>query len=261
MFPHALLVGRRPYWLRRFAHAHDDDDEDEDEDEDDDERARRCPGAGQAACSERSWGRLTARGAAPAVSCWGAGTFWSPSSSLQLRPNMTRDEFATLALSYLEEVTAYARRLARSPWDADDLVQGAFEQAFRSWNDLAEPARCRAWLFRIARNLHIDRMRRASGRAELRLMQADVPTPGQLVAPETVERLTARELDAALARLPDDQREAVLLCDLWGFRYEEVAEIADVPVGTVRSRISRGRSQLAHMLAAGHRYAKSGGQS
>jgi len=77
---------------------------------------------------------------------------------------MTRDEFADLALSYIEEVTAYTRRLSRTEWDADDLVQGAFEHAFRKWKDLRDPARCRAWLFRIARNLHIDRMRAISTR-------------------------------------------------------------------------------------------------
>lgn len=69
---------------------------------------------------------------------------------------MTRDELTDLALSYLEEVASYARRLCRRDWDADDLVQSVYEQGFRRWNDLAEPAQCRAWLFRIARNLHID---------------------------------------------------------------------------------------------------------
>lgn len=174
---------------------------------------------------------------------------------------MTRDEFASLALSYLEEVTAYARRLARSAWDADDLVQAAFEQAFRSWDDLAEPARCRAWLFRIARNLHIDRVRKSALRSELRLVDAGPRAPKAIISPETVERLTAHELDAALIRLPEEQCEAVLLCDLWGFRYEEIAEIADVPIGTVRSRVSRGRAHLAQILAAANRGAKSGGQS
>jgi len=177
---------------------------------------------------------------------------------------MTRDEFASLALSYLEEVTAYARRLCRVAWDADDLVQAAFEQAFRSFEQLEDPARCRAWLFRIARNLHIDRMRRAKARSELRLVEpGDSLAPEPSVSPETVERLTAKELDAALAQLPDEQREAVLLCDLWGFRYAEIAEITDAPVGTVRSRISRARSELARLLIAAQKShgAKAGGKS
>jgi RNA polymerase sigma-70 factor, ECF subfamily len=176
---------------------------------------------------------------------------------------MTRDEFASLALSYLEEVTAYARRLCRSEWDADDLVQAAFEQAFHKWEALSEPARCRAWLFRIARNLHIDRLRQSAARSELRLVHpSDAVAPEPSVPAETVERLSARELEAALVRLPEDQREALLLCDLWGFRYEEIAEITHVAIGTVRSRISRARSHLAQGLLAARKHgSQSGGRS
>jgi len=164
---------------------------------------------------------------------------------------MTRDEFATLSLSYLEEVTAYARRLCRREWDADDLVQAVFEQAFRKWDELSEPGHCRAWLFRITRNLHIDRARRSASRSELRLVVAsDSVAPARVVAPETVERLAARELEALLSRIPEQQREALLLCDLWGFRYEEISEITSSPVGTVRSRIARARSHLASSLVA-----------
>lgn len=176
---------------------------------------------------------------------------------------MTRDEFASLALSYLEEVTAYARRLCRSEWDADDLVQAAFEQAFRKWDDLSEPARCRAWLFRIARNLHIDRMRRSAARSELRLVNSsDSLSPELVISGETVERLEARELESALLRLPEAQRETLLLCDLWGFPYEEIAEITDIAVGTVRSRIARARAHLTQaLLAAQPHDQKSGGKS
>jgi len=177
---------------------------------------------------------------------------------------MTRDEFSSLALSYLEEVSAYARRLSRSQWDADDLVQAAFERAFHKWMDLKEPGRCRAWLFRITRNLHIDRTRSTAARRELRLVEpGDSLAPEPMVPLETVERLTAQELDAALLKLPDEQREAVLLCDLWGFRYEEIADITDSAVGTVRSRISRARSHLARILIGAQQThgAKSGGQS
>jgi RNA polymerase sigma-70 factor (ECF subfamily) len=174
---------------------------------------------------------------------------------------VTREEFTDLVLSYLGEVTAYARRLSRSEWDADDLVQAAFEQAFRGWKALRDPALCRAWLFRIARNLHIDRGRTLAARSELRLVRPGEATlPLSVVPAEVVERLTARELDAALSRLPEEQREAVLLCDLWGFQYAEIAEITDAPVGTVRSRIFRGRASLARMLAQERRAGASGGQ-
>jgi len=170
-------------------------------------------------------------------------------------PGMTRPEFATLTLSYLEEVTAYARSLSRSEWDADDLVQAAYEHAFRKWRGLREPARCRAWLFRIARNLHVDRVRARSARAEIHLVEpSSHATPEPVVSAETVERLTARELQNALERLPEEQRQAVLLSDLWGFRYDEIVEIMNTPIGTVRSRISRGRTMLVRFLAGSARH-------
>lgn len=167
---------------------------------------------------------------------------------------MTRAEFATLALSYLEEVTAYARNLARSGWEADDLVQAAYERALSKWRGLRDPAFCRAWLFRIVRNLHLDRVRARSARPEIHLVESSGETTlPPVVDPETVERLAARELKSALGRLPEEQRQAVLLSDLWGFRYGEIAQITNVPIGTVRSRIARGRAALARLLASGGR--------
>ncbi|MFQ5664862.1 MAG: sigma-70 family RNA polymerase sigma factor [Candidatus Binatia bacterium] len=164
---------------------------------------------------------------------------------------MTREEFAGLAVSYLGEVTAYARRLTRSLSDADDLTQDTYDRAFRHWNDLREPRACRAWLFRIARNVHTDHVRSTAARPELRLVNSDdCWAPESIVSAETVERLDARQLDATLRRLPDKQREAVLLADLWGFAYEEIATIMDCPLGTVQSRIARGRAALVQLLAA-----------
>jgi len=167
-------------------------------------------------------------------------------------PRLSREDFSTLVLSYLGDVTAFARHLSRNDWDADDLVQGTYERAFRAAGDLGEPGRSRAWLFRIARNLHIDRIRRAAARPEIHLVDgAEMAPGGTVVSPETVERLTARELEAALDGLPEPQRQALLLCDLWGFRYEEIAEITGAPLGTVRSRIARARGSLASSLATG----------
>ncbi len=172
---------------------------------------------------------------------------------------MTREDFASLALVYLEEVTAFARRLTRSPADADDLVQGTVERAVRSWRDLRQPGACRAWLFRIARNLHLNRQRSAATRPELRLVgDEEHPGIGHFVSAEAVERLEAHDLEAALERLHPDQRDAVLLCDLWGFEYEEIASITGWPLGTVRSRIARGRARLASDLTAWSRSVKGG---
>ena len=163
---------------------------------------------------------------------------------------MTRDEFAALVVDCLGAVTAYARRLTRNAADTDDLVQDTYDRAFHHWNELRERRACRAWLFRIARNIHTDQMRRGAARPELRLVnRSDVLGPEPVVAAATVERMDAQQLEAALKRLPDEQREAVLLCDLWGFRYDEIAEIMSCPLGTVQSRIARGRAMLATLLA------------
>lgn len=163
---------------------------------------------------------------------------------------MSREEFARQALGHLEEVTAYARRLTRSEADADDLVQSAYAAAFSAWRALRDAGACRAWLFRIARNLHFDRMRAVRARPELRLVDPrDSVAPEPTLSPETVERLEARVLEIALGAVPEAQREAVLLSDLWGFAYAEIAQILEVPVGTVRSRIARGRAALLERLA------------
>ncbi len=165
---------------------------------------------------------------------------------------MTYKEFTELALSYREDLYAYARRLCHAEWDADDLLQSAYEHAFRRWGTLRHPALCRGWLFRIVRNLHIDRTRATSARSELRLVKpGDCIAPEPIVPAETVERLTVHQLEWALTRLPREQAEAVLLCDLWGFTYEEIMTITDTALGTVRSRISRGRLSLSRLLVAG----------
>lgn len=181
-----------------------------------------------------------------------SGTFPGMPPSYGMEAAVTREEFAALAVSYLAEVTAYARRLTRSRSDADDLVQDTYDRAFGHWRELREPQSCRAWLFRITRNICTDHVRSAAARPELWLVAAnEAAAPEPVVSAETVERLDARQLEAAVQRLPNEQREAVLLCDLWGFAYREIAEIMNCPLGTVQSRIARGRETLATLLTAG----------
>ncbi len=164
---------------------------------------------------------------------------------------MTREEFSSLAVGYLPEITAYARRLTRTRSDADDLVQDTYDRAFGHWRELRDLRACRAWLFRIARNLLTDQARSAAARPELWLVsEIDPSTGARIVSADSIERLDARRLESALDRLPREQREAVLLCDLWGFAYGEIAEIMGCPLGTVQSRIARGRAALVTELAA-----------
>lgn len=161
--------------------------------------------------------------------------------------NVNREEFSDLALKHLEEIASFSRRVTGNAADADDLVQATFERAFRSWRELRDPAACRAWLFRIARNVFVDGKRAAAARSRLALVEA-AEAPEFVVPAEAIERLTARELEAVLEQLPADQREALLLCDLWGFSYAEIAEVVGSPIGTVRSRIARSRGRLSALL-------------
>lgn len=162
---------------------------------------------------------------------------------------MTRDEFSTLALTYMDQLMSYARRLTGTPWDADDIVQGTYEKAFQSWEALRDAASCRAWLFRIAHNLHVDRIRSNAARPELHLVDPSTDEPlDPPPPPKSFDRLDALALEGALDHLAEDQREVILLSDLWGFRYDEIASVLSIPIGTVRSRISRARSRLLSLL-------------
>jgi RNA polymerase sigma-70 factor (ECF subfamily) len=167
---------------------------------------------------------------------------------MRRRP-LTRDEFADLTLRYLPDLAAFTRRLSDSAADGDDLLQATYELAFRSWQSLREGAACRAWLFRIARNLRTDSLRSQHARPELIALDDMAERLSTHIHASTVERVETVDLQRALERLAPEQREAVLLCDLWGFSYEEIAAIVGIPVGTVRSRISRGRARLLEWLS------------
>lgn len=164
---------------------------------------------------------------------------------------MRHEDFSDLVLAHMDDVGAYARRLADRGWDADDLVQAAYERAFSRWRDLRNPGRARAWLFSITHRLFLDGVRSRRARPELRLVSPrDSLAPEPVVSADSVERLAHDALERALVTLSEPQREVVLLCDLWGFSYDEIAEIVGTPVGTVRSRIARGRRGLLEALVA-----------
>jgi len=140
----------------------------------------------------------------------------------------------------------YARVLARDVAGADDLVQDCLTRALEKLHLWQEGTDLRAWLFTILHNQYVNHVRRAVregapvGLSESEPMLAQMPRQGK--------RLELRDLERALAKLPDDQRSVILLVGLEGMRYEEVAEILDIPVGTVRSRLSRGRDALRRLM-------------
>jgi len=144
-----------------------------------------------------------------------------------------------------------AYRLTGNAHDAEDLAQEVFVRVFRSL-DRYSPGSIEGWLHRITTNLFLDRARRKaryrfdgfSDGAEERL-EGDGPSPEHLVS----DTMFDSDVEAALAAMPHEFRDAVMLCDVEGMAYEEIAEVLDVKLGTVRSRIHRGRTMLRKALA------------
>lgn len=162
--------------------------------------------------------------------------------------------FAREALSYVDSLYGTALRLTRRPADAEDLVQDTYLKAFRASGQFERGTNLKAWLFTILHNTFRN-MRRDDGRSPI-AVDSDVVEQAMDVAgqEQTPEQLLTRatldaDLQAALDALPDSFRQAVWLRDVEEFSYAEIAQMIDVPIGTVMSRISRGRRMLFDRLA------------
>jgi RNA polymerase sigma-70 factor, ECF subfamily len=140
----------------------------------------------------------------------------------------------------------YARALARDVAAADDLVQDCLARALGKLHLWQEGTDLRAWLFTILHNQYVNQVRRAV--REGVAVELSETEPLLTRAPHQGNRLEMRDLERAIAKLPEEQRSAILLVGLEGMRYEEVAEVLGVPVGTVRSRLSRGREALRRLM-------------
>ena len=147
-------------------------------------------------------------------------------------------------LTWVPRLRRYARALAGNRDDADDLVQDTLERAWAKaslWHGVAD---MRAWLFSIMHNLHVDGIRRP----KLATVSMDDDTPEVAVAPTQGERLAVLDLQAALDLLPIEQKQIVLLVALEDMAYADVAVALGIPVGTVMSRLSRGRERLRALM-------------
>ena len=171
-----------------------------------------------------------------------------------------RIRFERDALPYLDQIYSGALRLTRNPADAEDLVQETFAKAFSNFHQFAEGTNLRAWLYRILTNTYINTYRRAQRRPQhsatdeledWQIAQAASHTAQGLKSAETeaLERLPDSRINQALRELPEEFRLAVYLADVEGFSYKEIADIVDVPIGTVMSRLHRGRRRLRNRLA------------
>ena len=166
----------------------------------------------------------------------------------------TGDPFAEEALSYVDSLYGTALRLTRRAADAEDLVQDTYLKAFRSASQFKRGTNLKAWLFTILHNTFLN-MRRHDGRNPVDVDSEAVEQAADLRASQqTPEQLLMRatlgvDLQAALDSLPVAFRQAVWLRDVEEFSYAEIARMLDVPIGTVMSRISRGRRMLYERLA------------
>ena len=165
------------------------------------------------------------------------------------------DAFAAEALSHIDSLYGTAMRLTRRAPDAEDLVQETYLKAFRAWRQFERGTNLKAWLFTILHNTYRN-MRRHAGRNPVDVDSEAVEEAVDLAAAEqTPEQLLTRatldvDLQRALEALPDAFRQAVWLRDVEEFAYAEIASMLDIPMGTVMSRISRGRRMLYERLAA-----------
>ena len=177
-----------------------------------------------------------------------------------LAAKQKRSEFERTALVHLDAMYGAAYRLTRNPRDAEDLVQDSLVRAYRFWDSFQQDSNCKAWLLRIVTNTFINEYQRRKRSREVldAATSEQAATDGVLVHAEANDKQSPEkavmaasvsdDVQRALEQLPDDFRTAVILCDMQGLSYKEIADIMECPVGTVMSRLFRGRKLLAQSL-------------
>jgi RNA polymerase sigma-70 factor, ECF subfamily len=167
-------------------------------------------------------------------------------------------EFNAEMIPHMDALYNFAIRLANDPSDAEDLVQDTIVKAYRFFASYERGTNAKAWLFRILKNSYINNYRKQS-KQPFQVDYDEISTYYESVRSERsdttdMEQIMYRELlddevTKALNKLPEDFRTVVLLCDIEGFTYEEIANMLDVPIGTIRSRLHRGRNLLRTSLS------------
>jgi RNA polymerase sigma-70 factor (ECF subfamily) len=163
-----------------------------------------------------------------------------------------RARFEEEVLELADQVYRVARRFVSTREEAEDLVQDTYARAFRSWRSFTPGTNLRAWLMRILTNLNIDRGRREQRTPDMQPMEEGdyflynrlEETSGTEDEERIVERLSQDAVVRALSAVPHDFRDVIVLVDIGDFSYQEAAQILDIPIGTVMSRLHRGRRLL-----------------
>lgn len=164
-----------------------------------------------------------------------------------------QEDFEEEIIPHLDAMYNFALRLTSDPSDAEDLVQDTIVKAFRFFSSYEKGTNAKAWLFRILKNSYINNYRKQSKQPN-QVDYDEVSTFYETIRAERTDtsdledkmfrELIDDDISQALEELPEDFRTVVLLCDVEGFTYEEIANMLDVPIGTIRSRLHRGRNLL-----------------
>jgi len=170
-------------------------------------------------------------------------------------------DFERDAMQYTRQLYSAAMRMARNPSDAEDLVQETYLKAYRAYHTFQEGTNLKAWLYRILTNTYINKYRKDSRRPSevdlgtvedmylyRRLGSEESAEAARTTEDRVLDGLVESDIKEAVEELPENFRIPVLLADLAGFSYKEIAEILDIPIGTVMSRLHRGRKAMQKRL-------------
>ena len=180
-------------------------------------------------------------------------TLWVGLMAVRIQKSAKQAEFEREAVPHMDLLYNYALRMTGNTADADDIVQETYLKAFRFWDKYEKGTNIKAWLFRIMKNSYINRYRKESKEPDTVDYDEvknfyntikDDSTDTDDLGERMFGNLLSDEVAKALESLPVDFRTVVILCDIEGLTYEEIADFVEIPIGTVRSRLHRGRKML-----------------